>query len=825
MAGKGKRGHHGLEEESEGKGEPSGDLQVLLRVLLESNAKAEAERREERIESDRRAAQERMDAEKRAQEREDRREEARIARRVEETRAARELEKVREEAAMELEKVKEEAAREASERLRKQQQEAADRAYEQQKLLVELQAQIGGKAAEAHRVESEKGRKRDRAVSAIPNYRDSEDVEDFLQTSERKLRAGEVPEGEWVAILASKMGGKVGTTWQDLSMAGEGYEEIKAALLKVCGYTPKLAGEAFFGFKGEALRGMSADQLYHRGVQLLRRMVAPLRVPADFEFAVLKPWVWSVVSRRAKTLLDARVASTPSELIGALQDHLVMEGERTEGHAAVFRKLPQGSESSGNSSSGERRVSGPCFKCGKPGHRAVDCWQKGGANTSGASKPVGGPSSSGGSKIVCYTCGVEGHKSTQCTQGTRVKKEGQPKPVRQLWHRDVRDTVLEGVVSGERADILLDSGASISIVPEEMVGQELRTGEVVAVKAFQSKKPLLLPTARVGFKIDQLEWEEEVALAPVETGKENEVLYGLDLKTERGLQLVLIANKRGQPEVLRVTTRSEAGKEAAEKAEEERVVAVEKPKVKSVADNGVGRLGEGELVEDRPADTPEPGPVVSEASEGEGDRVADRPARDPSSMMDAEEEEEAGDSSAEEEDMLEELEDEELFCVRTRSGEPDDLVIPPVGPGNSSRAELVEAVKADPSLESWRALADKGEQGFSWQDGLVYQAITTHTLEVAHLMVLPTKFRKSVLTLAHERSGHLGARKVKALIRQRFVWPEMAKEAVIHCQSCDVCQKCRKSKSRKVPLMEREVLSQGRSKRSGWSGFGRTTFL
>ena len=207
MAGKGKRGHHGPEEESEGKSEPSGDFQALMRVLLESNAKAEADRRQERLESDKRAAEERLEAERRAEEREERREEARVARRMEEIRAARELERV-----------KEEAAKEASERLSRQQQEAADKAYEQQKLLVELQAKIGDRAAETHREESEKGRKRDRAVSSILNYRDSEDVEDFLQTSERKLKAGEVAEREWVGILASKMGGKVGSTWQDLSV-------------------------------------------------------------------------------------------------------------------------------------------------------------------------------------------------------------------------------------------------------------------------------------------------------------------------------------------------------------------------------------------------------------------------------------------------------------------------------------------------------------------------------------------------------------------------------------------------------------------------------
>ena len=64
------------------------------------------------------------------------------------------------------------------------------------------------------------------------------------------------------------------------------------------------------------------------------------------------------------------------------------------------------------------------------------------------------------------------------------------------------------------------------------------------------------------------------------------------------------------------------------------------------------------------------------------------------------------------------------------------------------------------------------------------------------------------MVLAHERGGHLGARKVKALIRQRFSWPEMAKDVVEHCKSCDVCQRCRKNKARRVPLIEREILSE-----------------
>ena len=189
MAGKGKRAHQG-EEESEGRSEPSGELQALMKVLIESNARAEAERRAERVE-----------AEKRAEEREIRREEAKRARKRDEAKAAEELERQ-----------KEEAARVASERLREQQQEDVVKAYEQQRNLVKLQAEIGVKADEARILESERGRRRDRAVTGIPNYRDTEDIEDYLVTSERKLRAGDIPEVEWVSILASKLGGKVGST-------------------------------------------------------------------------------------------------------------------------------------------------------------------------------------------------------------------------------------------------------------------------------------------------------------------------------------------------------------------------------------------------------------------------------------------------------------------------------------------------------------------------------------------------------------------------------------------------------------------------------------
>ena len=107
-------------------------------------------------------------------------------------------------------------AAEAARRQLEQQEALSSKQFEQQVALMRVQAELGEEAARLHREEQSNNRKRDRAIASIPNFRDWEDMEEFLLTAERRLRAGGIKKGEWVTIIASKLCGKMGCAWKDI---------------------------------------------------------------------------------------------------------------------------------------------------------------------------------------------------------------------------------------------------------------------------------------------------------------------------------------------------------------------------------------------------------------------------------------------------------------------------------------------------------------------------------------------------------------------------------------------------------------------------------
>ena len=93
--------------------------------------------------------------------------------------------------------------------------------YAQQVALMEIQAKLGETTSRAHREGQSLDRKRDRALYAIPNWKEGEDLEEYLLLVERRLAAADIEEKEWTLIIEGKLSGKMACAWQDIAVSVE----------------------------------------------------------------------------------------------------------------------------------------------------------------------------------------------------------------------------------------------------------------------------------------------------------------------------------------------------------------------------------------------------------------------------------------------------------------------------------------------------------------------------------------------------------------------------------------------------------------------------
>lgn len=164
-------------------------------------------------------------------------------------------------------------------------------------------------------------------------------------------------------------------------------------------------------------------------------------------------------------------------------------------------------------------------------------------------------------------------------------------------------------------------------------------------------------------------------------------------------------------------------------------------------------------------------------------------------------------------------------AVQTRAQKREEnkpyvkLKVPEVLLTTASPEEIKLAQEEDHSLDKVREMLSSGTEKISkgggksvfvTKKGLIFRKFrSTSEDQAASQLVVPKKYRTTVLKLAHESTmaGHFSTKKTVSRILAEFWWPGCQADCNRFCRSCDMCQRTYpRGKVTKAPLGDMPVI-------------------
>ena len=365
--------------------------------------------------------------------------------------------------------------------------------------------------------------------TSIKMMRDGMNIVQYMDHFETEVGDAHIPLPKWKHILVSKLSVKAEKICAHLINSDTTYQDLKKHLLDNIGPSADELCNIMHGAISSEFSEKSEAHKLQQAKYITERYFLGTKVDNTIiEYVAVRLFKFHCHRRFAHVIKLSKLHSFAELLEMAASFDSQLDYERASKPSHSQNKQPH------------RRVS--CDFCKKTGHVEADCYKKQGLNKQSFQHKQQKPQSDNQ-----QTSDTKYYKSNK---ETGIKK----RPATVSWGHTV-DAVksVKGIVNGYKADIILDTGAQITVVPGKYIYEDNLTGHTIDILGINgSPKPY--QTATIPISINDTQVEETVAVAS-ESQLNSKVLLATPLSENTTSSLIdSYLAKNGKQ---RVTTRQQ----------------------------------------------------------------------------------------------------------------------------------------------------------------------------------------------------------------------------------------------------------------------------
>ena len=673
----------------------------------------------------------------------------------------------------------------------------------------------------------------------LPVMSKGEDLELFIELFESALTAGGVPEGKWVPKLHAALDTETKLAIKEtITNPDATYEQIKQALVGQTHLTFAAASESLMTLDQGSITKLPMRQAVQKLARLFEKATAEATTLREMCLYSAVAVARFALNREPKQYIDVKGTFEWNGFCRSIE-----EWQQTNPGRPVWDSwMRQTSDRLTYSDrqpfrgSNQTKKQGDCYFCGKPGHYTQECRtrlnkdkplevsppqssqipkKEQGTERRHSQRPL--------SETTCFNCHQKGHISPNCP--TKCNKVKRVKVDEEKIER-LKENEVFGAVGPHRMPVTLDTGAEITVVPEESVDPHQLNGETRTLRAFNNSESLG-KVCRIEISVgDHVLQKQAVTQPGASLGWSACLSFNLTDPVERDVLTDQISRRAEMTdrETLYVPPEVREGmlvsgipvKEAkvvkkvktTTNGENDKLVSLQAAtaETQQVGTKELSRKGQSIVEETVPSvETEAPEPVQPEQPGAQATITAEIDSKveevyvpdeviekvEGKSELSLEKDEVAGDplgGSAETEGPT------ELPIQNIREGMPLE--------------GMVADTKVDPSLTAILKLASLDKDGYHMSNGLIFRTRLDVFGTPKEQLCVPQKFRRQCLQAAHTGFGHQGRNRMVALLRQYFYWPCMGRDCVQYVRACNACQQMDKTQPRPPTMTERQVVTK-----------------